>query len=278
MAFADYEGTVEDANPIELFEISVGTEVFYFTNTQEGDLTFGLNTYLSEVLDRGQHKVDKNQPGSELELSLATNSPNAQALTSRWVSAAPEVSSTQLRVYKVHRNDPAQELYPFWFGSIASVDYSQDGRETLLLFRSLSDLFTLQGPRVNWGSLCNHQLFDSKCTLNRVDFQITTTVASIAVDGVSYTLASVPAPSVRYEGGELKKQNQADSRLVVNQVGAVITVQYPIPSIQVGDTVELIEGCQHNLADCAAFSNDINFGGSPYTPTVNPFTKGLESI
>lgn len=274
--FADTEISVQDARPIELFDISVGFEVFYFTNTDRDEVVFNLNTYLPAVLERSQPRVDQDQPGSEVHLVFATNDPVVQALTTRWVTAAPEVESTSVVIRKHHIGDT--DFQPFWFGKIASVDYAEKGTETIILCRSLSDLFTLQGPRKTWGTQCNHQHYDSECTLTRGPFTVTTTVSSISSDGLTFTLASVPAPQVRYNSGEFRKATTADSRLIVTRSGNDITVQYPIPSIEVGDTVEVIEGCAHDLTDCAAYNNDINFGGSPYTPPVNPFTKGLDAI
>lgn len=279
MTFEIQETSVQGAQPVELYEIRLSaSEVYYFTTSNRPEIVSGLNTYLPAVVDRSQPQVNTDQPGSEIELTFVTTDPVVVDFTTQWATAAPEVGVSSVRISKLHITDVSEQAQPFWFGTISSIKYSNDGEETTVLCRALSDLFTLQGPRKNWGVQCNHQLYDDECTLNRLTFTQTAVVQSIAANGVEFTLDALAEPTVRYNAGEFKKFNAADSRLIVARAGPVITVQYPIPSIRVGDTVEVIEGCEHNLTDCAAFSNDINYGGSPYTPPINPFTKGLDAI
>jgi len=277
MTFNASEISTQDGNPIELYEIEVGTTVYYFTNRGNVDgFQFDGNDYLPIVIGRDQHRVDDDQPGSQLNLILPTNHPVTQDLTQSWVAATPEIDSTQVTIRKVHVDEGS--VQPFWFGFISSVDYRKKGQETRIACNALSDKFTLQGPRFNWGTLCNNQHYDTLCTLARGAFTQVATVSSISVDGLTYTLDSLAAPTVRYNSGEFKKVGLADSRLIVARSGNDITVQYVIPSIVVGDSVEVIEGCEHNLTDCAAYSNEDNFGASPYTPPVNPVTKGLDAL
>lgn len=278
MTFESRETSVEDAQPIEIFDITVGTETFYFTTSDRDDIVFGINTYVPAVIERSQPHVNDDEPGSEVQLVFPTNDSTVLALTSLWITAAPEIDSTRVVIRKHHIGDA--DFQPFWFGRISSIEYSDRGQDTVILCRSLTDLFTLQGPRKTWGTQCNHQHYDGGCTLSRAAFTVVATVDSISADGLTFTLDSLPTPTVRYNAGEFRKDMTADSRLIVlADAGAnTVTVQYPIPSIVVGDLVEVSEGCEHNLTDCEDYSNDINYGASPYTPPVNPFTKGLDAI
>jgi len=279
MTFATREISEEGGQPVELYDISLDSENFYFTTTDRDDLTFDLNLYIPAILDRTQPKVDNDQPGSEVQLEFSTSEAVVQDLIGRWVTAAPEVESNSVMIRKYHIGEAVSEIQPFWFGTIASVKYKNMGQTAQIICRSLTDLFTLQGPRKTWGTQCNHQLYDGECTLSRAVYTVESVVASVSGDGLTFTMSPpIASPTTRYNAGEFRKKNTALSRLIVQRSGNLVTVQYPIPEIVIGDTVEVIEGCEHNLTDCLSFSNDINYGGTPFTPPINPFTKGLDAL
>src|SRR5690606_2112731 len=56
---------------------------------------------------------------------------------------------------------------------------------------------------------------------------------------------------------------------------AVLTLAHVIPGLKVGDTVEILAGCDHTIDGThgcdAKFGNKDNFGGSPAMPSDNPF-------
>jgi len=277
MTFNSRETSAQNARPIELYHIVVSGTDYYFTNS-ELDQVYLTKEYLPASITRTQPRVSQDEPGSEVELTFATNEPVAQALTRAWVTSAPETRTSTVTIYKHHVDDT--DFQTFWVGSIVSVSYREQGHITVFLCRSLDNLFTLQGPRRNWGTLCTHQHYDRFCTLNNVTYTQSGIVTAIDSTGVVYTIPGISAPTVRWAAGELAKPLTALSRMIIAQSGDDFTLQYPIPEIAVGDTVEVIEGCLHDVADCKGFSNLLNFGGIPYTPDINPFTatRGLEDL
>lgn len=41
----------------------------------------------------------------------------------------------------------------------------------------------------------------------------------------------------------------------------------------------MTEGCPHNTGACNdRFNNIANYGGSPYTPNINPFERDIEKV
>ena len=244
----------------------------------------GFFDYTPIAINRTQPKVNQDEPGSSVVVSMATNYPEAQTFTRAWVARAPSTGDTRVTIQRVHQGDG--EFQPFWIGYLVSAAYEQNGELLSIQCKSLDNLFTLEGPRKNWGTLCNHQLYGPECRLNELNFVQNGTVTALAADGVTYTLSGIGAPTVRHLGGELRKPGTLAQGMIVAVSGSDFTIQYPVPDIGVGDTIQVVEGCDHTLTDCAAFPNGSessgtnveNFGGTPYTPPLNLFTKGVDAI
>jgi len=43
--------------------------------------------------------------------------------------------------------------------------------------------------------------------------------------------------------------------------GSDFTVRYPIPEIEIGSVVRVVEGCKRDTADCTSYGNIVNYGG-----------------
>lgn len=277
MAFDPLETSAQSSRPTELYSINVAGTDYFWVNS-ENPVTFGINDYTPAPIRRTQPRVSQDEPGSEVQLEIPTNHPITQELARAWVTASPETQTSRVTIYKRHVGD--SEFQTFWVGSIVSVLYRDNGHTTRFLCRSLDNLFTLQGPRRNWGTLCTHQLYDRFCTLTRASFTVAGTVTALDSTGTVYTIPGISAPTTRWNTGVLQKPFTFQSRMIIAQSGDDFTVQYPIPEIGVGDAIEVVEGCQHDVTDCNSFSNILNFGGIPYTPDVNPFTssRGIKDL
>ena len=68
-----------------------------------------------------------------------------------------------------------------------------------------------------------------------------------------------------------------ERRLIVNQAGTGVVVNYPFRRLKVGDTILMYAGCRHNSPDCnSKFGNGDNFLGFEYIPYINPFEVGIK--
>lgn len=58
------------------------------------------------------------------------------------------------------------------------------------------------------------------------------------------------------------------TRVVESSTGSgAVNVRVPFFSaVTIGDTLEVVPGCEHTMAACTRFNNLINFGGTPYIP------------
>jgi len=286
VSFDAEEKSVQDARAIELYEFTVGFTVFRFTNSEREE-SFDGNTWTPTPIERDQIRVSSDEPGSSVQILMSVDHPSAINFTKAWVARAATTGDTRVRIYRHHQDDVAADFQLFWIGFLVSPAYEDDGAVLSISCKSLDNLFTLQGPRKNWGSLCNHQLYGTECALSESAFTHGPfTIGSVAADGVTYTVTGLDAATVTYIGGELRKAGTFAQGLIVAISGSDITVQYPIPDIVVGDIVQVVEGCDHTLTQCALFPNVAeasgtnveNFGASPFTPPVNLFTKGGDAL
>jgi len=283
MTYATAETSIQSGRPIELYSFTVGLNTARFTNAHvlQNHLTFD---FLPAVISRNQFKVDSDQPGSAVEISLDLDDTACAAFAELWIASAPEMNRASVTLYRKQLDDGNYITY--WVGFIVSARYEQQGNVVKLLCKSLDNMFTLQGPRKNWGTSCNHKLFGTECGLNTLLFKVSGTVSAVDSTGLLYTIPGLAAPLIRRTGGMLEKAGGYERRMIVAVAGSVYTVRYPIPEIKVGDPVIVYEGCNHDLTDCAAHPNAANtsgtnvenFGGTPYTPTKNPFTNSLEYL
>ena len=76
----------------------------------------------------------------------------------------------------------------------------------------------------------------------------------------------------------MRTPDNVDHRLIVDQSGDTLTVQFAFFESPAGKNMSVFAGCDHQLTTCQQkFSNLPNFGGHPYLPDRNIFTKGLDS-
>lgn len=124
-----------------------------------------------------------------------------------------------------------------------------------------------------FGRTCRYTLYDDRCTVNESSF----TVGPGTVTGFSDLLirlkfiAGIGQPDGTFEDGEVKwlTGNNALTRSEIrSQIGGEVTLHVPAPfDIQVGDTFDLIAGCDKTTATCRdKFANLVNHGGFAFIP------------
>ena len=106
-------------------------------------------------------------------------------------------------------------------------------------------------------------------------------VVSAAVTAVnsqfSVTASGATNPADFFGEGTVKFTSGANAGLKPLEIkthlaGGVITTHEPFYYLpQVGDTIQLTEGCRKRMADCKAKNNILNFGGFSFIPTQSQY-------
>jgi hypothetical protein len=281
MGFTSPEGSIEQGRPVETYKFQTTAGVIYrFTNAETDLLDDNGETFEPAAITRTQPTQSNEKRATELTVTV----PYADAITadfSQTFILAPPEGLTTLEIRRTHLTDTGGTFVTFWVGSVLSAGFNGDG-EIDVLCRGIKNVFDREGPRMAWGGMCQHVLYDQNCSLTAADFtSFNDQVTAISSSGVEITVASVGSPQKDFVGGKMVKDNGADFRLIVAQNGTTLTIQQPFRSdFAVGDSVDLEQGCDHTLTgDCVnKFNNAVNFGGAPYTPGLNPFSSGLDKL
>jgi uncharacterized phage protein (TIGR02218 family) len=137
--------------------------------------------------------------------------------------------------------------------------------------KSLLDLLAIQQmPRRLYQAACTHVFGDAMCTFNRAGFAATVSALNGSNQAILATNAA-PSPSTLYDQGSIVSitgENAGQSRTISRVLGGnVYLLKAWLCPVAVGDSFELLPGCDHTVATCQnTFNNLDHFGGFPYIP------------
>lgn len=272
--FDDFELSVQDSTPIELYTFVTPTTTYRLCSYHK-DVSFGGNTFTAVPKSRSVLQVvdlADDQFDASVEL------PATHALVQHYSNGVPpyEVACT------IQRYQPSSGIaLQMWFGYVTALNF----RGRMGSFRipsGLADALQMDCPSVLAQRLCNHVLYDARCTKLRTDFDVITTISAISADGRTITtVASVPAAigTVPYAlHGEILHTSTGERRTITAQPALnqfTIQCEFPNASLAIGHAVTVFAGCDHTVTQCRdKFANVVNFGGHPDMPSSNVFYVG----
>jgi uncharacterized phage protein (TIGR02218 family) len=199
------------------------------------------------------------------------------ALTSRAISAADlgagRWDGAALSVFMVDWEAPGGETFAVARGELGEVSTRGDAFEAEL--RGPAAL--LDAPVVEQTSPeCRAALGDKRCRVDMAGRIVLTRIAAVLEDDVVEVEDAAPASA--HAGGALRWIGGANSgieSLVRLSEDARLTLAEPPPfAPEIGDLVELRQGCDKMLATCSGrFGNALNFRGEPHLPGIDLLTR-----
>lgn len=143
-----------------------------------------------------------------------------------------------------------------------------------LTIQSPLDKLNIQMPINTYQPGCQHNLFDSGCTLSAARFALGGVVGAspqpVVINSNIVSPGIVPSQwlvlgYVTFTSGVLNGLSRGVAQ--TNDAGAIM-FSYPFPvAPTVGDTFAAYPGCDHQQSTCTnKFNNVINFRGMPYVP------------
>lgn len=255
----------------EFYEFDFGTAFERYTSGRRAVTAFG-ERWLPLSLRREGFDEDYTLKPTEIRLIMAVRPSFIGLVTQGGVDAVA------LTITRGFGTDYASDYRnPWWRGLLTQVSCGvteaegvmEDGRALLA-----DTLF----PRVRVSGSCNNELFDSVCGLSAAAFQQTRTVLEIQQSGLVLKLSgAIPGAADYFTLGKIRRTGGANFwRLVTKQAGDLYALHVPLIGISVGDSVDVLPGCDLSGSTCLTkYTNIDRHVGMPYAPRTDPVIGGL---
>lgn len=282
--------TSDFSQPVEFLTVKNGSENWYYTNSNIAE-TIGARTFAPLAYTRTEPVFSKDTSDGQIKFTFPSNLPIVE-----FYETIPSSNISSITIERRHRNDPDAGVQIFWKGTVASV--KRDGDFATILTVPSTQLPS-QVPRYTYSALCNWFLFQDRCGLTREQWRhvgpvvtigtapntniITVTglrdQAAILADSISPTYGTSQQIDDYWLGGYVTNADGEKRAIYETDVDGVpdrIRLLQPFRNLEVTDTVNVYAGCDRTRATCAAkFANQLNHGGFPDIPILNPFTSEL---
>lgn len=265
--YDDNETSVQDSTPIELYKFVGSFKTYLYTSSDQVEL-FGGENYQPIAVTRSRVKAGTQE---DTNLSLDLDIPFECEVVKDYAfsNVPPRLELT------VYRKQPDGTFAIFWTGLVRGLEVSD--RTAKIKVPSVFSL-ALSGecPNIHYQVPCNHVLYDEHCQVSRAANTFVGEIQAIAKTEI--TLVGIPTTANDLRGGEIVNTRNGERRLILTNVGTLVTIGYAFADLLPGDPVELARGCNHlgRAGDCKLkFDNYINYGGFEDIPPDNPFSGEL---
>lgn len=276
--YADDETSVSQSRPRDLFVIATPTETYRHTS-HVVDIVYGDDTYTALTIDRGPQQITQEASGHELIVSLPITHP----LVQRYFASGIPPHGVVVTYYRLQEVSGMAVQQCSGFAQSMSVNGNiADVRVPSVI----DDAFRIMLPVVRAQKLCNHVLFDPRCSPNpgidgplQAAFSFTAIIT--AQSGRTLTISTMSGhPDLWAKFGRVVHTQSAQMRTIVNQIGNLLTLTDPFVGAADGSGIVVIAGCGHTLQICkGTFNNVTNFGGHPHlNSAVDPYSRGTLGV
>lgn len=269
MSYESLEESVSSSRPVECYKfIGSHGRNYYYTSANES-VTLNGERYNPIAVTRSRVKTATNED-SDVTLDLEIPFDTEVCLDYAYAQVPPKL---ELEVYRKQAGGASSDYVLYWNGIVRGFDVR--GRMASIVVPSMSSVaLSTTIPNAYYQAPCNHILYNERCGVsaaaNKVDRTIT------GNDRLVINISASAGTDGDFKAGEIVNNRSLERRLILDNVGASVTIGFPFFDIRPGDPVSLYRGCDHTFSTCQAkFGNIINFGGFPHVPADNPFEGSL---
>lgn len=269
MTYPVYEISVDNGQPVQLFEITYSGQSWYYTSS-DSPVTHNGKTYapapISCVTIPGV--VDATQ--ANVSITMPRDYPVPELFR-----VMPPSERVFVSIYNEHLDDPDAQFMLVWKGTITNCEW-----QGAIVNLNTDSIFTSMlraglGPR--WSKQCTATIYDSRCGLARENFKVTGVAGTHS--GTTLTVPTLIGKTDNYfAGGYITWENNANGNTEIRFIrssysatGNLTLASMPM-GLSAGQAVSVYPGCDHLLLTCdSKFGNTNNFRGAPYIPSKSPF-------
>jgi len=262
MSYAIRENSVQAGDPVELYKFEAAGEAWRVTSGQRPRVYLG-EVYEPLAITRSELSQTLEQQSGRITITL----PRDHAIAQQFRGYLP-AEPVRLTLARGHEGEA--EIIAYTGFEVLSAKF---GDACELTVGPPQEKLKRRIPPQEYQRRCNHILFDAGCTLDREDFREPATLTFVS--GVTVRAAEFATlGSGWFDSGYLEKGNER--RMILRHVGDTIELITAMPSLAVGDAVDVFAGCLRTASVCnSKFSNLVNFLGFEFIPQKNPF-RGVE--
>lgn len=270
MSFSIFELSRFKARPLNLYLFKTGAEAGEYLAFTDGErpITVGGIVYSPAPMKRGRITSSGSLDKSQLEITTTKSSPLFEIYR-----VYPPSFVITVVVKQGHYGDPDNQFLSIWSGRIA--DFEAQGNEVTFQCEPAGTSIRTPGLRRNFQRGCMHALYGPQCraTPHPIDTEVIGLVPGFITLDSGWN-GSVPSP--KFTGGTVGWTPTGGPRylrtiLSVSDDGLTLRVAGTTQALEVGDTVTVLVGCNHQMTDCMDLHDNIlNYGGDDWIPTDNP--------
>lgn len=265
------DGTLEDSQPVELYEFVTPYQTYRYTSDKITQSVSGNSYEPIAGLTRSNFKIGtQDDDRDEIKVSMPVSTQVAQDWG--FEATPPELKMTITRIDRAGGSP-----VPLWVGPVNSINIKKNIAEFRCLTR-FSNILQDNLPTLMVQNQCNHVLFDSRCKVSRAANSFTANVTNVNGREITLDVAG-PFADSRLISGEVLVLSTGERRTIVSKSGTLVTVNYAM-NVNVSDSVELASGCDHGwFSDCVnLYNNQVNYGGFPFLKgeSANIFRNGIQ--
>lgn len=267
-AFDTADTSIHEAAPIECYKFVGELKTYRYTSNNE-EVTVNGEVYepLSDISRNAietSSLLDSNQ-------SIDIRMPITAELAVTYNFLKMPIT-LDLEIRAVHRGtDYATDWKMIWQGQSVAFPVA-DNFATVETQSVIQSALGRQLNQVLYQTACNHEVYDELCTKDPADFTTTTTVTKIKDNVITVATTGNIDHALRI--GKMINTRTGESRSIIDNVGHIVTIGYPFIDFVLGDTVDLIVGCDNRYSTCLnVFANVPNFLGFMFMPFTNPYVN-----
>jgi len=271
MGYFDFEWSIQLGRPFFLYEFTVDSTVYRFTN-QAKNITYNGNEYLSTAIKHSEVKQS-----SEISKNSITITMPIELDFVNLFKGLPTDGVITVTVFRLHNADPDTEAQVYWKGRKASHSFEEQTIE--IKCESVFTSLRKTGVRSRYQRTCRHSLYGTMCKVNKADYAVAGTIS--AVSGYQLTISEASALTDGWFNGGFLVLPDGSMRAITSHLGSTIEInrasRYLKENIASGNiAVTLYPGCDRTLSTCKnKFNNVLNNGGFKWIPDTSPYGSSI---
>ena len=269
MSYQTYEESVRDGRPVLLFVFRYSGKTWRYT-TEDRDRLYNTDTYEAIPITISDIPSVTDTDKATVEIQVPTDCPAVELF-----KPGPPSEVVSITVFGNHLSDSAGEFIVVWKGRVSTVDWSDT--QATITSDSVFNALNRAGLGPRFTRQCGTYIYSERCGLSKTNWK-QVGVATV-VSGTELTVPqTIGKDDNYYAGGYVEWENAANGNIEMRFIrssygtdGRILLNTFAL-NLPAGTAVTLYPGCDHQLATCRAkFSNVVNYRGTPYIPSKNPF-------